>query len=84
MLQASEVEHSHTPIRATRNKNINAIGTESNVIDLLVVGNQLGLGREGGNVPDGASGINRGSNDQRRLDNIPVQRSYGCCMLGGL
>lgn len=58
MLQAPQVKHTHAAISTAANKNIDTVGTESDIIHLLVVGNQLCLGCQGGNVPDGACRVN--------------------------
>lgn len=63
MLQTPEIKHSDTPVCTTTDKDINTMGTESDVKDFFIVGNQLSLGSEGGNVPDGACGVNAAGDD---------------------
>ena len=60
MLEATEVEHSHTTVSTARHEHIDAVGTEANIKYLLVVGYKLRLCRQSGYVPDSASGINTG------------------------
>lgn len=43
VFQASEIEHSHTTISSTTDEYIYAVGTESDVKDLFVMCNELGL-----------------------------------------
>lgn len=57
MLQASEVEHSYTTIRATTYENINAVCTESDIKNFFVVRDQLRFGCECRYVPYGTSSI---------------------------
>lgn len=51
MLEASQVEHSYTPIGAARDKHVNTIGAEADIIDLLVVRDELRLGCQRRNIP---------------------------------
>lgn len=45
MLQTSEIKHAHATILPAADEDVHTIGTEPNVVDLLVVGDQLRLGR---------------------------------------
>lgn len=63
MLEAPQVKHPHTAIRTTTDKDIDTVGAESNIIHLLVVGDQLGLCCQSRNIPNGAGRINAGSYD---------------------
>ena len=53
MLETAEIEHANTTVGSTTDKDINATCAEAYIEDLLVVGNQLCLGGEGGYVPNG-------------------------------
>lgn len=66
MLEASEIKHSYTTICAAADKHIDAVGAESNIVDFLVVGDQLCLCSQSGNIPNGAGCVNAGSDDQTR------------------
>jgi hypothetical protein len=83
MLQASQIEHANAAIGSARHENVNASGAESYIKDFLVVCDQLSLGRESGNVPDGAGSINATRDDELGRQCIPVERSQGCGMFGG-
>lgn len=84
MLQAPQVKHAHASILTTAHKYIDALGTEPYVIYLLVVGNQLRLGREGWNVPYCAGGINARGNDEAGGDGVPVERRQRGRVIGCL
>ena len=84
MLKASQVEHAHTAISTTADEDIDTVGTESNVINLLVMSNQLCLGGQCWDVPDGASRVNAGSDNQTGRDGVPVKRCDGGSVFGGL
>ena len=52
MLETAEIEHANTTVGSATDKDINATCAEAYIEDLLVVGNQLCLGGEGGYVPN--------------------------------
>jgi hypothetical protein len=64
MLKTSQVEHTHTTVGAARYEHIDAACAEAHIEDFLVMCDQLGFGGQGGNVPDGAGGVNAASDDQ--------------------
>ena len=64
MLQASEVEHADAAVLAAADKDVDALGTEAHVVDLLVVRNQLRLGRQRRDVPYRAGGVDAGGDDE--------------------
>lgn len=53
MLEAAQIKHPHTAVSTTADKDINAIGAESNIVHLLVVGDQLCFRCQCGNIPNG-------------------------------
>ena len=58
MFEAAEVKHSDATICPTRNEDVNAVSTESNIKDLLVMGYELSFCSQSRYVPYGARGIN--------------------------
>lgn len=64
MFEAAEVEHSDTAICATADKDIDALGAEADVEDLFIMGDQLGLGCQGGDVPNGTGSVDARGDDQ--------------------
>lgn len=84
MFQASEVEHANATILATAHKDIDAVGAEPDVIDFLVVCDELRLGRQGRNVPDGTRGVNTRCDDETRGHGVPVQGCQRSRMIGRL
>lgn len=82
MFEAPQVEHTYTAVGTTADKNVDAVGTESDIVNFLVVRNQLRLGSQSWDVPDGAGRINAGGDDKAWGDRIPVERSDGSSMLG--
>ena len=83
MLKTPEVKHAHAPIGAATDKNIDAIGTKSNIVHLLIVGDQLRLGRQRGNIPNRTRRVYARRDDEARRDDIPIKRRDGGGMLGG-
>lgn len=43
VLETAEIEHAHTAVGATTDEDVYASGTEADIEDFLVVGNQLRL-----------------------------------------
>jgi hypothetical protein len=66
VLQASQIKHSHATVRPTAYENIDAISAESNIIHLFVVGDELCLRCQSGNIPDGARCVDARGDDQTR------------------
>lgn len=64
VLQAAKVKHADTTILAAADKDVDTVGTESHIIDLLVVCNELCLGRQRRNIPDGTGGVDAGGDDE--------------------
>ena len=54
---------------------------KGNVVNLLVVGNELGLGLTSVNVPDRARGIYRTGANYRRIGLVPVEGGEGGTVL---
>lgn len=52
MLQATQIKHSNTAVLTATDKDIDAVGAEADIIHLLVMCNELRLGRQGGDIPD--------------------------------
>lgn len=44
MFEAPKIEHTHAAVRAATDKHIDALGTEADIIDFLIVSNQLCFG----------------------------------------
>lgn len=84
MLEASQIEHTHTAVSTAADKNVDAVGTKPNIVHFFVVGNQLRLGRQCWNIPDGASCVNAGGDDETWGDRVPVEGSNGGGVLGRL
>ena len=84
MLQTPQVKHPHAPISATAHENIYAVRAEAHVEDLLVVRDQLRLGRQRRDVPDRARRVDARRDDQRGGDRVPVQGRQRGGVLGGL
>src|SRR5690349_12310299 len=74
VLQAAEVKHPHAAVLAATDEDVGALGTEPHIVDLLVVGNQLGLGGKGRDIPDGACRVYARRDDQARVYRVPIQR----------
>lgn len=72
VLETSQVKHSDTAICSTRDEDIDAVGAEPYIIHFLVVRDQLGLCRQGRDIPNGTCRVNRGCNDKRGLDDVPI------------
>ena len=64
MFQTPQIKHTHTAVSTAADKNVDTVGTESDIIHLLVVGNELCFSGQGGNIPDGAGCINAGGDDE--------------------
>lgn len=73
MLQTPEIKHANGSVLAAADKHILAAGTEPHIIDFLVVGDELRLGGQRGDIPDGARRVNARGDDQAGLDLVPVQ-----------
>jgi hypothetical protein len=84
VLQAAQIEHAHTTIGAAANKDVDAVRTESDVVYLLVVRDQLRFGCECGNVPDCAGRVNAGCDNQAGRNRIPVEGGDRGSMFGRL
>lgn len=84
VLQAAQIKHAHTTISAAANKDVDAVRTESNVIYLLVVRNQLCFGCERRNVPNCACCVDTRGDDQAGRDRIPIERGDRGSMFGRL
>ncbi len=57
VLEAPQIKHTHTAVGATANKDVHAVRTEAYVEHLLVVGDELSLRCQRGDVPDRAGRI---------------------------
>ena len=73
VLLIPQIENSHWPISGNRGEN--PCFTPSNVVHLLIVGNQLGFYNTPLHVPDGTSGVDAGCPNSPRLDLVPIE---GC------
>ena len=82
VFQAPEIKHAHTSISATANEHVNAVGAETHVVHFLVVCNELRLCRQCGYIPDCASCVDAGSDNQAGRYRIPVQGCNRSGMLG--
>lgn len=78
MFQTAEVEHAYTAVGPTRDEDVNAVGAEADVVDFFIVSDQLGFGREGGDVPYRTSRVDGGSDNQGWLDDVPIEGCYWC------
>ena len=58
MLQTSKIKHSYTAISTATHEDVDAIGAESYIKDLFVMGYELRLGGQGWYIPYGAGCIN--------------------------
>lgn len=83
MFETAQIKHAHAAISSTADKDVNTVGTEANIVYFFVVSNQLRLRCEGRDIPDGASRVNAGRNDQAWGDRVPVQGCDRGSMLGG-
>lgn len=81
VLEAAEVEHADTAVGAAGDEDVDAVGAEADVEDFFVVGDQLGLGCQSWDIPDRTGGVNRGCNDERWRDCIPIKRGERRSML---
>ena len=77
MLQVSDVELPHTAISTNRGEDISLLG-EVDVVDLLVVGDELGEDGLLLDVPDGAGGIDGAGADEVGELGVPVEGGQGC------
>ena len=84
VFKTPQVKHPDAAILTTTDKHVHAVGAKSDVVDFLVVGNELGLCRQRGNVPDGACRVDARGDDQAGRYRIPVKRGQGGSMIGGL
>lgn len=64
MLKTAQIKHSHTAVGTATDKHIYTAGTKAYIENLFVVGDELGLCGESGNVPDGTCGVNAGGDDE--------------------
>jgi hypothetical protein len=64
VLEASQIKHPYTTICSTTHKYVYALGTKSHVKDLLVMSDELRLRSKCGDVPDGASRVYTGGDDE--------------------
>lgn len=83
MLETAQIKHAYAAISSTADKDVDTVGTKANIVYFFIVGNQLRLRRECRDIPDGASRVNAGRNDQAGGDGIPVQGGDRGSMLGG-
>ncbi len=84
MFEAAQIKHAYTAVLATADKNIDAVGAESHIVDFFVVRNELRLGSQRGNIPDSASSINARGNDEARRNSVPVKRCERSGVIGSL
>lgn len=84
MLQTAQVKHAHAAVLPAAHEYVNALSTETNVVDFFVVSNQLRLCRERWYIPDGTRGIDTRSDNKAGGDGIPVQGRQWGCVIGGL
>ena len=84
MLQATKVEHADTPVLAAAHKHVDTLGAEPYIVHLLVMCNELCLGGQGWNIPNGAGGIDARGDDQAGRDRVPVQRRQRGGVIGRL
>lgn len=82
MLETAQIKHAHATISSTADKDVDTVGTKTNIVYFFVVSNQLRLRCERRYIPDGASRVNAGRNDQAWGDGVPVQGSDWGSMLG--
>lgn len=73
MLETAQIEHANATIRSAANKNVDTVGTKSDIEDLFIMGNQLRLRCKCRDIPDGTGRVNAGCNDQTRGDGVPVK-----------
>jgi hypothetical protein len=73
VLQASQVKHANTSILTTANKYVYALSAEPHIVDLLIVGNELSLCGERGNIPDSTCRIYARRNNETRGDGVPIE-----------
>lgn len=66
VLQAAQIKHADTAIRATTDEYIDTVGTESDIEDFFIVSNQLRFSRQGRDIPDGAGSVDTRGDDQAR------------------
>lgn len=64
MFQTPKVKHAHTAVGTATDKDVDAVGAESDIIYFLVVGNQLRFCRQGRNIPNCTGGVDAGRDDQ--------------------
>lgn len=82
MLETAQIKHAHAAISSTADEDVNTVGTKANIVYFFVVSNQLRLRCERRDIPDGASRVNAGRNDQAWGDGVPVQGCDRGSMLG--
>lgn len=73
MLQAAQVKHPDTSVRAAADEDVHTVCTKSDIVYLLVVRDELSLGCQGRDVPNGAGGVDARGDDETWGDGIPVQ-----------
>lgn len=64
VFETPEIKHAYASVGSTAHKDVDTLGAEANVKDLLVVRNQLRLGRQGWNIPDGAGRVDARCDNQ--------------------
>jgi len=74
VLKTSKIKHANATVLPAADEHVDALGAESHVVNLFVVGDQLRLCRQRGNVPDGAGSVYARSDDQAWRDRVPVKR----------
>lgn len=66
VLQTAQIEHADATVLSAAHEYVNTVGAEADIVNLLVVGNQLCLGRQRRNIPNRAGGIDTGRDNQAR------------------
>lgn len=73
VFETSKIEHPDTAVCAAGNEDVHAVGAEADIKDFLVVGDELGFGGEGGDVPYCTCGVDAGGDDEARRKCVPVE-----------
>jgi len=83
VFEGAQVEHADGTVCAAGHEDVDGAGAEAHVVDFFVMGDELGFGGQGGNVPYRTRGVNAAGDDELWRQGVPVQRGEGRGMFGG-
>lgn len=73
VLEAAQIEHPDAAVGTAADEDIDTTGAEPDIVYFLVVRDQLRLGGQCRNIPDGAGRVDAGGDDQTRGNRVPIE-----------